>query len=261
MPGETPGDRRFLVDGEALALDATLRRGLTPHLDVGVRLPVRWRGGGALDGLIDTWHRLVGAPSGNRPDFLRDSFRVEGRLSDGTAFSWNDRFGSGLGDVEMEARWRFLEGDPRGPSAALVARLSLPTGTGPFSGSGTGAGGQLVLDSPLGDACDLYVGAGLTVQDPGPLHGIEYEAGRGHGFVAVEWRPSRRVSLVGETNVASRLVANVDSYPGTHWLVNVAGRIDVGRNTTLDLGFTENIASQLTTTDFALHLALTFRRD
>lgn len=259
VPGESPAERSFLIDGEALTLDATVRRGLTPRVDVGVRLPFRWRGGGALDGLIDAWHRLLGAEDANRPDFLENAFRVEGRLSDGSPFSWSDRAGSSVGDLEMEARWRFLAGAGDAPSAALVARLSLPTGVEPFSGNGVGAGGQVVLDAPLGRAFDLYAGAGLTVQDPGAVHGIEYEASRAHGFVALEWRPWRRVSLLAQTNAASRLVANVDRYPGTHWLVDVAARIDVGQRTRLDVGFTENIKSQQATTDFALHFGLTLR--
>jgi hypothetical protein len=256
-PGEMPTDRRFLIDGEAFTLDTTIRRGITDRLDVALRVPFRWRGGGVLDGLIDAWHRLWNTPSGHRSDFLEDAFRVEGKLTDGTPFSWNALTGTALGDVETEARWRFLDHGARGVRAAAVGRLSLPTATGPFSGSGMGAGGQVVLDAPVGRAFDLYAGAGFTLQDPGPLHGIEYETARGHGFLALEWRPAAWVSIVGETNAASRLVKNIDSYPGTHWVVNLTGRFDAGSRTRLDVGFTENIISQLTTTDFALYFAVT----
>jgi len=41
--------------------------------------------------------------------------------------------------------------------------------------------------------------------------------------------------------------------------VNVTGRLDLGDQARLDAGFTENIASQLTTTDFALYLGLGLR--
>ena len=41
--------------------------------------------------------------------------------------------------------------------------------------------------------------------------------------------------------------------------MNVTGRLDIGRRTRLDLGFTENLMSQLTTTDFALYLGLGVR--
>lgn len=259
VPGEEPKERRFLIDGESLALDLHVRRGLGPNLDVGMRVPIQGRGGGSLDGFIDWWHRFAHAPDGNRPDFLTDGFRVEGVTTSGDAFSWNDSTGFGLGDVELEARYRIRDGSSTGPSAALVGRVSLPTGTGPFQEAGPGGGGQLVADFPLAGSFDLYAGLGFTAQDPGPVRGIEYTPLRTDGFVALEWRPWRRLSLVAETNAASRLVENIDSYPGVHWIVNVTGRLDVGTRTRVDVGFTENFWSQLTTTDFALYFGLGFR--
>ena len=259
VPGEQPEDRRFLIDGESLALDLQVRRGLGPNLDVGIRVPLQGRGGGTLDGFIDWWHRVAHTPTGNRPDFLTDAFRVEGVTTDEEAFSWNDRSGFGLGDVELEARYRVGHGSSPSPSAALVGRVSLPTGSGPFGGGGFGGGGQLVADVPLSGSFDLYAGLGFSAQDPGPVRGLEYAPLRAHGFLALEWRPWRRLSLVAETNAASRLVENVDRYPGVHWLVNVSGRLDLGTRTRLDLGFTENFASQLSTTDFALYAGVSLR--
>jgi uncharacterized protein DUF3187 len=257
--GEHPETRYFLIDGEALVLDATVRRGLAPNLDAGLRVPVQKRSGGVLDGVIDWWHRVTGAPDSGRPDFLQDAYRVEGLTTPTGSFSWNDHSGFGLGDVELDARWRFVEGVSGGPSVALVGRVSLPTGTGPFSGNGIGAGGQLVLAAPLGRSFDLYGGAGFTVEDQGPVAGVLYSPVRAHGFFAAEWRPWRRVGLVAETDAASRLVENIEHYPGVHWIVNVVCRIDLGRRTGLDLGFTENIMNQLTTTDFALYIGLAIR--
>ena len=257
--GEDPATRRFLIDGEALVLDATLRRGLARNLDVGLRVPVHGRTGGTLDGFIDWWHRLAHVPDGKRPAFLQDAFRVEGVTTEKVPFSWNDRSGFGLGNVEVDARWRVVEGADGSASVALVARASLPTGTGPFDGNGVGGGGQLVVATPLGRSFDLYGGAGVTAQGQGPVQGVLYAPVRAHGFLALEWRPWRRLSLVAETDAASRLVENVHSYPGLHWILNVTGRVDLGRGTRLDVGFTENLKSQLATTDFALYLGLGIR--
>jgi hypothetical protein len=257
--GEEPETRRFLIDGEALVLDATVRRGLARNLDVGFRVPVHGRSGGRLDGFIDWWHRLARVPDGKRPAFLQDAFRVEGVTTEKVPFSWNDRSGFGLGNLEVDARWRVVEGADGSASVALVARASLPTGTGPFDGNGLGAGGQLVVGAPLSRSFGLYTGAGLTAQDEGPVQGVLYAPARAHGFFALEWRPWRRLSIVAETDAASRLVENVHSYPGLHWIVNVTARIDLGGRTRLDLGFTENLKSQLTTTDFAFYLGFGIR--
>jgi hypothetical protein len=257
--GEEPENRRFLIDGEALALDFTVRRGLGRDLDVGLRIPFQARGGGVMDGFIDWWHRLAHVPDGDRPAFRQDAFRVEGVTTERASFSWNAHSGHGFGDVELEGRWRVKDGEGASSSVAVVGRLSLPTGTGPFEPSGVGGGGQIVVDAPLGGAFDLYGGLGATAQDPGPVRGVEYAPLRAHGFLALEWRPWRRLSLVAETNAASRLVENIDRYPGVHWTLNVTGRIDLGTRARLDVGFTENILSQLATTDFALHVGLGFR--
>ncbi len=259
FPGETPVDRRFLIDGESRTVDLELRYGLRADLDVGLRVPLRWRGGGELDRVIDTWHRLLKLPSGNRGDFRRDAFRVEGRTTDGVPFSWNGDDGTGLGDLEAEGRWRFREGGREGWTAALCGRLALPTGTGPFEGDGVGLGLQGVAVKRLAPSLDLYLGAGATIQDEGPVRGIQYEPLRGQVFAALEWRPARRMSLVGEMDVASRLVENVDRYPGLHWMVNVSGRIDVSRSSRLEVGFTENIESQLSTADFGIQLGVVWR--
>jgi hypothetical protein len=259
VPGEDPAERSFLIDGESLVLDATLRRGLRRNLDIGLRVPVQHRSGGVLDGLIDWWHRLVDVPDGGRPEFRTDAFRVEGTTTDGSPFSWTEQPGWGLGDMEAEARWRVRDGGRSSPSVALVARASLPTGTGPFAGNGVGGAGQVVLGAPLGGSFDLYAGVGFTVQDRGPVRGVLYAPARAHGFLALEWRPWRRLSLVAETDAASRLVENIDHYPGVHWIVNVTGRLDLGAHTRLDLGFTENLKNQLSTTDFALYFGLGFR--
>ncbi len=260
VPGEHPAMRNFLIDGEAHTLDLTLRRGLRPDLDLSLRVPLRWRGGGVMDGLIDWWHRTLSLPDGGRPLFPTNAFQVDGTRNDGGGrFSWDDQAGTGLGDLELASRWRFA-GQASGGSAALVARVSAPTGTGPFAGNGPAGGLQLVGRRPLGRRVDVYAGLGGTVQPRGPVRGIAYEPARLHGFLAFEWRPWDRFSLVAETNAASRLVANILDYPGIHWLLDVSGRLQLGRRTRLDLGFTENFKDQLSTVDFAVYAGIGFRR-
>lgn len=256
-PGEHPAERRFLIDGEAATLDLTLTHGFRSNLDAGLRLPLTWRGGGGLDGVIDAWHRLFNLPDGNRPAFLKNAFRVEGHTLEQQPFSWNDEAGVGLGAVETFARWRFADGARF--TSALIGRLALPTGTGPFAGNGLGFGAQWVTALRIGPWFDLFAGVGGTAQPGGPVRGVGYEAARAHGFFAMEWRPARRLSLLAETDISSRLVSDIDRYPGTHWLFNGELRVALSSKTTLELGFTENFASQIATTDFAVQVGLRIR--
>jgi len=126
VAGETPEDRRFLLDGETAILDLTLRRGVSANLDLGLRLTALGRGGGTLDGFIDAWHRLTNVPDGKRPHFVRDAFRVEGLTTEGRPFSWNAYTGWGLGPLELDARWRVEVDDAMG--ARLVLDLELELG-------------------------------------------------------------------------------------------------------------------------------------
>ncbi len=259
IPGESPDERLFLIDGEALSLAASVRRGLGPDLDVGVRVPLRHRSGGVLDGFIDAWHRFLNLEDGSRPSFLRDAYRIEGTTTDGLEFSWTADEGTGLGNIETDLRWRAVDGGPDHASVALVGRLSLPTATGPFDEHGLGAGTQVVANVPLGRTFDRYLGAGATVQAAGTVHRIRYRQARAHGFAAFEWRPWRRVSLLVETNAASRLVTNSSAYPGLHWVLNVEGRVDLGETLRLDLGLTENLIDQQGTTDLAFFFGFGWR--
>lgn len=260
VAGETPKERSFLLDGETAIVDVSVRRGIGANADVALRVPLLGRGGGTLDGLIDAWHRLAHVPNGNRPAFLTDAFRVEGRTTAGQPFSWNDAQGWGLGDVELEGRWRIADGGADAASLALVGRVALPTGSGPYADAGGfGAAGQVAGLVPLGRRFSFFGGMGVTAQDPAAVRGVEYETARIHAYAALEWRSWRWLSLLLETNAASRLIANIESYPGTHWLVNLGGRIDLGQRSRLDVFMTENIVSQQSTTDFALYFALTLR--
>jgi hypothetical protein len=259
IPGETPSDRRFLIDGETRTLDLNLARGVGENAQVALRVPLRWRGGGSLDGLIDTWHRIFNLPEGGRPRFLKNAFRVEGFTRTGEPFSWNDTSGAGLGNLELEGRWRFADGGRDGWRAAVAARVALPTGTLPFDDDAAGFGLQLAAGKRLAGTLDLFLGAGGVVQGPGPVRGVEYERARVHAFLALEWRMFRFFHLVAETDAGSRLIRDIDHYPGLHWISNVSGRIPLSRRARFELGFTENFMDQMSTTDFGLHFGLVVR--
>ena len=95
--GEQVELRRFLVDAEHQTVEGTVRYGVTDRLSVGVRLPVQWRGGGFLDGVIDLFHETTGFASNIREAFYNDRHRIEGFLDDARPFSWNHVPGVGVG--------------------------------------------------------------------------------------------------------------------------------------------------------------------
>lgn len=274
VPGETPRARRYLIDGEALTLDLALTRGLSERVDLGLRLPLQWRGGGVMDAFLDAFHRafrFAGVGDGDRPAFRRDAFRVEGRTAGGRAFAWNEAAGAGLGDVEASLRVGVSGSAQVGHGGAaprsrdarrgvgLVVRLSLPTGTGAFAGNGVALGAQALLAHPLGARADLFAGVGATVGGSRRVRGVGYERVRGQAFAALERRLGARASLVLGSQIATRLVRDVDGFPGTHWTAQAGLWRDLGARGRLAVALVENIAAQAATADLTLHVAWELR--
>jgi hypothetical protein len=251
QPGMLADTTDFLVDGEHRTLGFDLRHGLTRSLTVGLRLPVQWRGGGMMDGIIDWFHRVTGLPGGGRPIFPVDRLRVEWRGARRTV-RWDTGAGTGLGDTELSGQWAFWRGGPDAAAAALVVRAALPTGTGPFAGGGVDGGVQLVSAWPLHRAVDLYSGVGGTVYSDPTVDGLEYAQWRGHGFLALEWRPGRRWSLGAEVEFSTRLVENLPRYPGWQGYLQLGAVVDVSERWRVHGGFVEGIKNQQATTDFGV---------
>ena len=255
--GEAPRDRRYLVDGEHRSLALGARLGLGGRLELSARLPLYWRGGGILDGLIDWFHGWTGLPGNARESFFQDRLRVEGRRPTGEPLVWEGRAGSGLGDLELGLKRALIggRGEPEW-SLALLGRVTLPTATGPFGGGTAELGGQLVAARGLGTRADLYLGAGASWWPENERDGLSYVGGRGHGFVGVEWRPARRLSLLVQAEAASRMVRHLESLPGAHSYLRMGARWRLSERWTLEGGFTEGLTHQQATTDFGVGLGL-----
>jgi hypothetical protein len=252
----------FLVDGEHRTLALTLRRGASDRVTLGARLPLRWRGGGSLDHLIDAWHGVtnrLGLPDNGRALYLLDQFRVAWRRDDGTGVVWGAQAGTGLGKLELSGQWSALGGSASRSSLAVVGRAALPTGTGPFAGGGIEGGLQIVGARGLGRRLDGYLGIGGTLAAGGLQQGVDCVPARAHGFLALEWRPGRLWSLLAQVDGASRLVQDIRQYPALQSYVRFGAKRDVGTLWTAEAGFTENIKNQQSTTDFSIWLAFTRR--
>jgi len=248
------------VDGEHRSGALTIRRGFGGGLTLGVRASLLWRGSGSLDGIIDFWHRTFDLPDGGRSLFPDDRFRVQARDLQGRALAWQGRAGTGLGNFEIEANEVLLgRSDASGWRAAAVARLSAPTATGPFADAGSAAGLQLVAARPLGGRTNVYLGVGATVFSRTEVLGLEYERVRPQGFLSFEGRLTRGWSAIVQLDVASRLVANVEDYPGTTMYLRVGSKFGLGPRWMLEGGVTEGVRHQEAITDFGVFAALARR--
>jgi hypothetical protein len=247
-------DLAYLVDGEHRTLSLEMRRGVTDRLTLGVRAPLHWRGPGVLDGVIDWWHRLTNLPDNDRFLYPTGRFRVVGRDRDGRPLAFTGVPGTGLGNLEASALWA-LRADPDGAAVSLVARADLPTGSGPYRSAGAHGALQTVAAVPLARGLDLYSGLGGTLATQDERDGIRYTQRRLHGFLVLEWRPARRLSLLAEANGSSRLVTNVAAYRPFQLHLRVGAKLDLGPRARLEAGFVEGLSVQ-NTTDFGVQSAV-----
>lgn len=253
--GEEPAVRRFLVDGEHQTTAFELRRGIARGLDVGVRVPVLWRGAGFLDGIIDVFHESTGTMDNIRNAFDNNRYRIEGRDRDGQPFSWNDERGVGLGQIEIDAR-RSL-GCFAGGSWALALRASLPTGTGPFRHrEGVDLGAQLLHTRFLAPRWRLHAGVGVVRHGDLDLDGLRYERWRPSGFVVIELRWTERITAILQTSWAGSLITNVEDYPALHGYLDAGLVFRLNRCMALEVLMHENLADQQSTTDVSLLISL-----
>ena len=250
----------YFVDGEHRSGALTLRRGFGGGFTLGVRASVLWRGSGSLDSVIDFWHRTFNLPDGGRSLFPDDRFGVTTRDLRGRALAWQGVTGTGLGNLELEANEVLLGRDnASGWRAAAVARFSAPTATGPYANAGGGAGLQLVVARPLGGRTNVYLGFGATVFSRTEVLGLQYERVRPQGFVSFEGRITRGWSAIVQLDVASRLITNVEDYPGTTAYLRVGSKFGLPGGWMLELGITEGIRHQQALTDFGVFAALAHR--
>jgi len=239
----------YFIDGEHRTLGLSLRRGVARGLTAGFRLPLRYRGGGILDGLIDAVHSL-GLPDGGRSLVPRGQLVVEARALDGRPVEWQGGSGTGLGKLELEAQWSPRADRTSGEARfALAGRVALPTGTGSFAGGGVEGALQLLGGAALGRRVDLHAGLGGVLADQLSFEGLIYERVRAYAFVALEWRVGQRWSLLAQADGASRLLTGIDTYPGIQSYLRLGAKRDVGGSWTLEAGFSENITEQQATTD------------
>jgi len=258
--GGPSGDLRYLVDGEHRSGSLTVRRGFGGGVTLGVRVPLLWRGPGILDGVIDWWHRAFGFPDGGRSFFPDNQFRVEGRDPSRRPIAWKGRAGTGLGNVELDVQ-HVITGrdDARGWRTALAWCASLPTATGTFSGAGSGIGVQLLAAHPLGSRVDLYAGAGSAFNTRRTFQGITYRRARPQGFLALEARVTHGWSAIAQLDAASRLVTNLDSYPGSTIYLRVGSKFGLRHGWMLEGGITEGLIHQVAATDFGLIVGIARR--
>jgi hypothetical protein len=123
------GSRVAFLDSELYRLDMTAAYPLGHTREIRIEVPLQARSGGFLDGLIESWHDLLGLPQDTRLQRARNRSILE--ISDSTAGRpLIDETGeeAGLGDVTVRFLQR-LSSPAAWGAVALRMAVKLPTGS------------------------------------------------------------------------------------------------------------------------------------
>lgn len=204
-------------DNEYQRLLFSWHRGYFHNTELSVYIPVEWRNGGILDGIIRAYHRLFGLPANAEDDPLgRDHWPMyrsiwqiidaQGHvlLNQGNAF--------GLGETTFIVKRGLLPVTSRG-TMAMRFGIKLPTGnTALLLGSGNVDVG-LSLDARyiLGRNAIVYMNMGGVLLGhprhlPHPLGGV------GQGAIAIEYRANNRDSFVLQIDASSPVMRTGNTF-------------------------------------------------
>ncbi len=232
-------------DTETQRLGLTERLGLGGRLDVTGLLPVIARDGGALDPVIEAYHRLAGFPNSTvdtltgRADI--PDYRGVVRLlrPDGTT-EVDAGHALGLGDVSGTLKYSLTES--RWSALAVRAGLKLPTGdAGRLLGSGAAdAGLDLDAQAALAPRVAVYVSAGYVWmgrdRDIGTAATHDFQLSE-----SVEYRASAHDSWLLQSQGGGVVMRTGDAHAdGPQRIVSVAYRRLTGPHTVWTFAFTEN---------------------
>lgn len=248
--------RTYLVDGETLVTVPYVRYGVLEGFEIGLDLPIHWRGGGSMDDFIQDFHDAFGVSQNGREDRPDDDFTVFLNDRQGNFYQIDDE-GWGLGNVGASAKLTFAQGDERLPALSIQALVTAPTGDQRREFSQGGWDGGLVLAASKGFCGKFYLygNAGLTVFSNGSQGPIDLNTVRGFFMLGAEYRFSRRFSLVLQTSVTTPYLDEGYLEDWT-WIAGFGPKIEIGERCKVELGVLENYGGFDVSADFGVHLGV-----
>lgn len=200
-----------LEDNEYQRVVFSWRKGLPHESEFSVFVPVLWRNGGVLDGILSSWHSLFGI-SGNAEDDPsgRDSHRKYSSIlkvvDSGGKTLVDQSNGFGFGDISVTYKHNILRPRSRSGLAWRVG-IKIPTGnpTLLLGSGGFDLGASLDARYAFGRDITLYSNLGLIAQGsagraPHPEHGMF------QGLLACEYHPNSRDSFILQVDANSQPV-------------------------------------------------------
>jgi len=243
----------YTIDTETRMLSFGLDYGVAPNFQLGIDVPVVWRGGGVLDSFIDSWHRAFGLPRGGRELVADNQYEISGSNADGSTFDLESS-GTRLGNIELSARYLLSEGSKTLPAWSLQMVGSLPTASSGFGHQGLDLSTGILGSKRWGNSV-AYLGLAHLYYSDTNVGGVRFERHHLEGFLGLEYLVHRSVALYLGLYGSNR-VLRVADHPSYALYLDMGGKIKIADDSYLELLLRENPAPGEGTSDVTLYAGL-----
>lgn len=242
----------YIIDAESREMLFSTRYGLTKNLELGLHLPLLWRGSGVLDSFIYDWHKFWGFPQGPRFETEKDRYEISGVRADQSNFDL-DQQGTKFGDLRLSAKKLFTKGSKIRPAIASEFLISTPTGS--YSSNGFDLLTSIIASKKINKAY-LYLGIFAAVSEETKYQDLEYERFRYGGSANIEFTLSSQCALIFGFTYGSNLTSDISKFPDYQLYTDLALKYGITESTEFEFMIRENPAPDRGSSDFSFLISL-----
>ncbi|MCB0318389.1 MAG: DUF3187 family protein [Bdellovibrionales bacterium] len=227
----------YIIDQETFSLSPLLEYGLSEDSSAGVEIPILWKGGGRLDGFIDSWHSFFGLPYGDRRRLDDDKNLVSGIQSNGKGFDFNES-GWGFSSPILKLKYQAFEFSKE--KISLLSEVSLPSLNSKYGHDGTDLSLGLIA-SYVGTWFKLHKGISFFYYTDNKKDNLEYEAFHVEGYALAEASLAQKLSLYLGLSGASSMLKKLPEHSDYQSYLDLGLSADIS-GLILDFGIREDIS-------------------
>lgn len=252
----------YLLDYETLHGEASLAYGVSDTFQLGLQVEARTLFGGILDGLIQSFHDLVGIGQGGRDLFPRDQIHIELDPGGGRPKTvlGNEAAGVYARNLVLTAQHNISCGTAVLPALSWSVSLRHEIGQvrGLEGGGGTDVAFAVASSRRWGEWYG-YLTLASTWFGRHEVYGIPLTTHQLSLLAAAEWRYRPRTSAVVQLLATQGVAKDFGPFSDPSWEITLGWKSEVATGTVLELGLIENIITFDNSPDFGIHAGVTTR--
>jgi hypothetical protein len=252
---------RYTIDAETLRFAASAAYGLTSRLELGVSLPLSYRGGGILDRSIENLEGLLGVPNETRKQAPRNRYLILIHGNDGRTFERSGAdSGWGIEDGTLTLRYQLASGTGTTPAVVAFAMLKFPTGreASLYSSPGYDVAAGVSVGQRVG-RFHLYGSVVAMHYATTEIVGVKLYPNQISLFTGVEYRYSPRTSWLLQTLITSPGAEHLGGFSKNAYEVTVGFKRLLSPNLLLEVSLLENLFIFDNSPDVGFHVGLLWR--